>query len=161
MAVEMDLKEEEASEIIVVEGKSPMTVEHFMGLVEHRPHQAMLTVYDKQDGFHYRLSKNNAHRVRYHEALGYEVVLEAGDAHMGDSGQPDRRRVAGGGGLVLMKRPQEYHEMHKQALRAKAAAMHRGPVESFKTKAAEMGVKTIDEMKEQKGPMDMPMRDDD
>jgi len=169
MAIQTDLSgenpsPEEETKIITAPKRPPgvkMTIEHFMGLVEHKPHQSILQVHDQQEGFHYRLVLNNSNRIRYFNALGFEVVTDPDDANMGDTGQPDGRRLAGAGELLLMKRPEEYQAMHKLALQKKAKAMHRGPVESFKGKAERMGFEVIDEMREVVGPMDLPMRDKD
>lgn len=161
MAIEKDLKQ---GSIITAPKKSKgpkMSVEQFMALVEHRPHQSMMEVSEKIDGFHYRLVKNNPHRINYWKRLGYEVVVEDDDAKMTDSSSPDRRRVVGAGQLVLMKQPEDYHQMHQTALKKRAQAKSRGPVEHFKTKAQELGVETIDKMREQRGPLDMQIADEE
>lgn len=155
---------DQKSSIITAPKKSKgpkMSVETFMALVEHRPHQSMMEVTEKVDGFHYRLVKNNPHRINYWKRLGYEVVVEETDAKVSDDSQPDRRRVIGAGQLVLMKQPEDYHQMHQAALEKKARETSRGPVESFKTKAEELGVEPIDKMRERRGPLDMQISEDD
>lgn len=164
MAVEKNLKETESGIITAPKTAKkgpPLSVEHFMALVEHKPHQSMIEIEHKQDGYFYRLVKNNPHRIRRYEALGYKIVKDSDDAKTVDSGQPDGRRIVGANELVLMKQPEEYHVLHQQALRAKAQRTQRGPVESFKTKASEFGVEVVDKMRQVRGPLEMEMSDDD
>lgn len=149
------------SEIITAESKDPkVSVEHFMALVEHKPHVSMLEVEGKQDGFFYRLVNNDPHRIRYYKQLGYEVVTDEDDATITDETQPDGRRIAGADELVLMKQPEELHQMHRAALDRKATRTRRGPIESFKNKARELGFETIDTTREQIGPIEAVLGDD-
>lgn len=164
MAVEKDLQEGKEDTIVVAKRDGTrFTVDHFMALTEHKPHASMLEVYEKQDGFFYRLVDNNPHRIRYYKQLGYEIVTDDEDAMISDDTQPDGRRIAGANELVLMKQPEELHAMHRAALDRKAQRAKRGPIESFKNKARQMGFETIDTTREYVGPIEAAVgeKDDD
>lgn len=131
-----------------------LTVEHFRKMAEFRPMQQMLEIQDKDPSFAYRLVENTPEAIRYRKMLGYEIVLDTEEKTPGSIGQPDRRRVIANE-LVVMRRPRELHEMNKKVRQEKARQKMLGPYESFKSKAAKLGVEPVDESK-----MDVaPLRD--
>lgn len=156
------MADKEITEIITAPKRGDgqkLTIEHFMALAADKPHVSMLEVRDKEEGFFYRLVANEPHRIRRFEELGYEVVLDEKDAKGGNP-QVDRRRIFGANELVLMRQPEEYHQLHRAALDKKAAKARRGPIEAFKEKARRAGVEPIDETREVVGPLEAALFND-
>lgn len=129
-----------------------LTIEHFRRVAGLRPYQSMLEVHEKEEGFEYRLVENTPEAIRYRQELGYEVVLDGPATVKGSVGQPDRRKIVAGE-LVLMRRAKDIHNLDVKARKERARDMMRGPIESFKAKAARLGVDVVDETKIEVSPL--------
>jgi hypothetical protein len=120
------------------------------------PMQSRVATPDDPD-HHYHWFGIAEARIHYAQALGYEYVpAEKG----GDPASIDDARKTTG--LVLMRVPRKAYEERKAHLRlVKNPARERAPRESFKSQAAKLGVKSVDETTTSRGTMSSALANDD
>lgn len=117
-------------------------VDHVDFARTYRPHQKAFEVHDKSDEWDYRWVRDTPDRLDSVTRMGFTLVTgdEVTTARAAD---PDGKLRAGGK-HVLVKRPREIAEKHRDYLRQRAHNQLSAPRESFKNKASRASVKTYD-----------------
>jgi hypothetical protein len=126
-----------------------LSVESFEQASLFKPWTRRLAVKNKDPKYDYRVINDTPDSLEFRAEQGWEpdVVTETAT-----EGQPDefRRPVAG---MIVVRRPKEISEMHKEALRRRSLKKMRGPIEEFKASARRSGVEAIDSSKFYRGPL--------
>ena len=116
-------------------------VDHIDFAAAYKPHQSAMEVHKKDDNFAYRWARNTPERLHSLRSAGFvPVPASEVDTVLGGD-ESGRVRV---GNNILMKRPKEIEKAHRAFLDRKAASAVAAPRESFKSKARNAHVKTVD-----------------
>jgi len=133
-----------------------LEVEHDGLDFDFKPYQHMLEIEGKTEGFEYRGVRNDPARIRYWKKMGF-TLCNADEGLITFTGEaPVDGRVMVANVLVVMRRPTEIAEQHREHLRGKAGRAIRAPRERFKDKVDKMaghaGGEAIDTTREREGP---------
>lgn len=126
------------------------SVESFEQASIFQPWTRKLAIKNKESGFDYRVVKDSPESIEFREAQGWEPRV----VKKGLNGAPDEyeRPV---GGMIVMQRPTEIGDMHREALRRRAYKKMKGPVRDVQRTARSLGVDTMDMSKYYRAPLDV------